>query len=97
MLTLVGPAQQLDRMNVVWSPPLLPSSLQLKVPLPPSPSHHSLSDQLASWVAFPVLPPSFVPSFSSVHLDRYCFPVPDPAVLTLWSLFASKNDLACPI
>ena len=36
MLTLVGPAQQLDRMNVVWSPPLLPSSLQPKVLLPPS-------------------------------------------------------------
>ena len=35
-----------------------------------------------------MLPPSFVPSFSSVDLDRYCFrpstpaaPVPDPALL----------------
>ena len=49
MLTLVGPAKQLDRMKAVWSrlSSLLLSTLQSKVPLPPS------------------LPPSFPPSSRS--------------------------------
>ena len=68
---LVGPAQQLDRMNVVWSPPLLSSPLQSKVPLPPTsrsflPSFlriiRSRTNERPSEPAGLLSPPSLLPS-----------------------------------
>ena len=80
-------------MNVVWSPPLLSSPLQSKVPLPPTsrsflPSfasfaHGPTNDRASQLACFP-LPRSFLlRSFllftSSVDLDRYCFRPSTPA------------------